>query len=140
MDFEQGLKNAMKRPRAALDDDAETPRFIETLPRKGYRFVGTVDGAERNRVAETSAPRKAVVWLGSLGTLVVIAVIAALLALNVRGWRDRLLVRAPTAQIQVLAVLPLANLSGDPEQDYFAATYEMKGMHQESIAAQLKIG
>jgi len=40
VDFEQGLNNAMKRLRAALDDDAETPRFIETLPRRGYRFLG----------------------------------------------------------------------------------------------------
>jgi DNA-binding winged helix-turn-helix (wHTH) protein len=37
VDFEQGLNNAMKRLRAALDDDAESPHFIETLPRHGYR-------------------------------------------------------------------------------------------------------
>jgi DNA-binding winged helix-turn-helix (wHTH) protein len=47
VDFEQGLNNAMKRLRAALDDNAETPRFIETLPRRGYRFIGTVNGAGR---------------------------------------------------------------------------------------------
>jgi DNA-binding winged helix-turn-helix (wHTH) protein len=47
VDFESGLNNAMKRLRAALDDHAENPRFIETLPRHGYRFVGSVDGAER---------------------------------------------------------------------------------------------
>jgi cholera toxin transcriptional activator len=46
VDFEQGLNNAMKRLRAALDDDAESPHFIETLPRHGYRFVGSVNGAE----------------------------------------------------------------------------------------------
>ena len=40
VDFEQGLNNAMKRLRVALDDDAESPRFIETVPRRGYRFVG----------------------------------------------------------------------------------------------------
>jgi DNA-binding winged helix-turn-helix (wHTH) protein len=38
------VNNAMKRLRAALDDNAETPRFIETLPRRGYRFIGTVNG------------------------------------------------------------------------------------------------
>ena len=47
VDFESGLNNAMKRLRAALDDDAESPHFIETLPRHGYRFVGSVNGAER---------------------------------------------------------------------------------------------
>ena len=45
VDFEQGLNNAMKRLRAALDDDADTPRFIETLPRRGYRFIGQVNGS-----------------------------------------------------------------------------------------------
>ena len=43
VDFEQGLNNAMKRLRAALDDDAESPHFIETLPRRGYRFIGAVE-------------------------------------------------------------------------------------------------
>jgi hypothetical protein len=47
VDFEQGLNNAMKRLRAALDDSAESPHFIETLPRHGYRFVGSVNGPER---------------------------------------------------------------------------------------------
>jgi len=45
VDFEQGLNNAMKRLRAALDDKAEAPRFIETLPRHGYRFIGAVNRA-----------------------------------------------------------------------------------------------
>src|SRR5207237_8315883 len=39
---------------------------------------------------------------------------------NVLGWRDRLFMRSPKPQIQALAVLPLTNLSGDPEQEYFA--------------------
>ena len=41
VDFEQGLNNAMKRLRAALDDDAESPQFIETLPRRGYRLMAS---------------------------------------------------------------------------------------------------
>jgi DNA-binding winged helix-turn-helix (wHTH) protein/Tol biopolymer transport system component len=45
VDFEQGLNNAVKRLRAALDDDAESPHFIETLPRLGYRFIGSVNGS-----------------------------------------------------------------------------------------------
>src|SRR5438094_6146698 len=74
VDFDHGINNAIKRLREALGDTAETPRYIETLPRHGYRFVGTV-----NAVSELSA-----------GT------------------------------IRSLAVLPLENLSGDPEQEYFA--------------------
>src|SRR4029077_5443147 len=45
---------------------------------------------------------------------------ALLLGLNVRGWRDRVFMRSPKPQIQALAVLPLTNLSADPEQEYFA--------------------
>ena len=52
VDFEQGLNNAMKRLRAALDDDAESPHFIETLPRHGYRFIGSVNGSEKRHAAE----------------------------------------------------------------------------------------
>jgi TolB-like protein/DNA-binding winged helix-turn-helix (wHTH) protein len=122
VDFEQGLNNAMNRLRAALDDDAESPHFIETLPRHGYRFIGLVngsgeapaEGAKRARSAE------ALIRLAALGALALLAVVSVLMALNVRGWRNRLFMRSPKPQIQALAVLPLTNLSGDPEQEYFA--------------------
>ncbi len=122
VDFEQGLNNAMKRLRAALDDDAESPHFIETLPRHGYRFVGSVNGSERTRAAEamTTHGTGALIRLPALGALAILAVAAVLVGLNVRGWRDRLFMRSPKPQIQALAVLPLTNLSGDPEQEYFA--------------------
>ncbi len=42
VDFEHGLNTAVKKLRQALDDSADTPRFVETLPRRGYRFVGTL--------------------------------------------------------------------------------------------------
>src|SRR5436309_2423491 len=42
VDFEQGLYNAIKRLREALGDSPETPSYIETLPRRGYRFCGTL--------------------------------------------------------------------------------------------------
>jgi DNA-binding winged helix-turn-helix (wHTH) protein/Tol biopolymer transport system component len=56
VDFEQGLNNAMKRLRAALDDDAETPRFIETLPRRGYRFIGAVNNNGHTLAADAGTP------------------------------------------------------------------------------------
>src|ERR1700758_3606502 len=40
VDFDQGLNNAVKRLREALNDSSETPHFIETIPRRGYRFIG----------------------------------------------------------------------------------------------------
>lgn len=67
VDFEQGLNNAMKRLRAALDDDAESPHFIETLPRRGYRFIAPVESAgignlpveALNEVVPKHAPKRA---------------------------------------------------------------------------------
>jgi TolB-like protein/DNA-binding winged helix-turn-helix (wHTH) protein/Tfp pilus assembly protein PilF len=133
VDFEQGLNNAMNRLRAALDDDAESPHFIETVPRRGYRFIGAVHGGPRNR-AEPTAQTEAQLDAGkkparhsrigtrlaAVGLLGLTVAVAVLLGLNVRGWRDRVFMRSPKPQIQALAVLPLTNLSGDPEQEYFA--------------------
>src|SRR2546425_13308653 len=43
VDFDHGLNNAINRLREALNDSAEAPRFIETLPRRGYRFISQVE-------------------------------------------------------------------------------------------------
>src|SRR5579863_8009276 len=43
VDFDHSLHNAIARLREALSDSATAPRFVETLPRRGYRFIGTVD-------------------------------------------------------------------------------------------------
>jgi TolB-like protein/DNA-binding winged helix-turn-helix (wHTH) protein len=122
VDFEQGLNGAMKRLRAALDDDAESPHFIETLPRHGYRFIGSVSGSGQAPVEEAKTTHKAgaFIRLALLGALVLLAVAGLLVGLNIRGWRDRLFPGPRGRQIQALAVLPLMNLSGDPEQEYFA--------------------
>ncbi len=56
VDFEQGLNAAIKRLRAALDDEADNPSFIETLPRRGYRFIATVEEIIRpSRLAQAPA-------------------------------------------------------------------------------------
>src|ERR1700758_5312181 len=47
VDFDHGINNAIKRLREALGDTAETPRFIETLPRRGYRFLSVVSPPSR---------------------------------------------------------------------------------------------
>ena len=122
VDFEQGLNNAMKRLRAALNDDAESPHFIETLPRYGYRFIGSVNGSGQAPAAQTKKTGRPgpVVRFSGFGALGVIAVAAALVGLNVNGWRSRIFATPPKPNIQAIAVLPLTNLSGDPEQEYFA--------------------
>ncbi len=85
VDFDVGINNAIRRLREALEDSAETPRFIETLSRRGYRFIGTT----------SASPRK----------------------------------------FESLAVLPLENLSRDPEQEYFA-----EGLTEALITTLAKIG
>jgi TolB-like protein/Tfp pilus assembly protein PilF len=57
VDFEHALNAAVKRLRAALGDDAENPRFVETLPRRGYRFIARLDTLEN--VAVITAPAQA---------------------------------------------------------------------------------
>jgi adenylate cyclase len=52
VDFDHGINNAIKRLREALGDTAETPRYVETLPRRGYRFIGSI-----NSVAEPEGIR-----------------------------------------------------------------------------------
>ena len=57
VDFEHSLNAAIKRLLAALGDDADKPSFIETVPRRGYRFVGSVPGARAVTAAPPSAPQ-----------------------------------------------------------------------------------
>jgi DNA-binding winged helix-turn-helix (wHTH) protein len=102
VDFDHGLYNAIKRLRESLGDTAETPRFIETLPRRGYRFIGLVDGAPHSQelsspswptgaiAPPTSRLRQALnrVALAATGLLLVGALS---ITLNVGGLRDRLM-------------------------------------------------
>lgn len=59
VDAEAGLNTAIAKLREALGDDAEAPRFIETLPKRGYRFIGTLEETPGARLAETVAARPA---------------------------------------------------------------------------------
>src|ERR671929_880778 len=57
VDFEHSLNAAVKRLRAALGDDADNPRFVETLPRRGYRFIAPVVAEEDGPATRTAATR-----------------------------------------------------------------------------------
>src|SRR5688572_4488167 len=59
-EFDQGLNTAVKKVRQALGDSADNPRFIETVPRKGYRFIAPVEAPESG--VEVSAPRSRARW------------------------------------------------------------------------------
>ncbi len=117
VDFEHSLNAAIKRLRAALGDSADSPRFVETLARRGYRFIAPLAQPADNApppAAQSSkpAPRP---WFVPLlaGFLLIVAIALGF------GLRETLRGRSVANPIRSLAVLPLANLSGDPDQDYF---------------------
>ncbi len=111
VDFEHGLNTAVKRLREALGDSAENPRYIETLPRHGYRLMVAVEKPEPAILEVSHRWRN--IWLA------ISAVLVAAIAAGV-VWQQRLLDRLHPVKIESLAVLPLENLSGNPEEEYFA--------------------
>jgi TolB-like protein/DNA-binding winged helix-turn-helix (wHTH) protein/Tfp pilus assembly protein PilF len=124
VDFDVGVNSAIRKLREALDDSAENPRFVETLPRRGYRFIAPVKPARADQIPEpvtpgnaTSGSRVQQRWIA--GGLLLAAMIVVLALVYQRGWWVRLRAGAAPGQIRSLAVLPFENLTGDPAQDYF---------------------
>ena len=62
VDFEHSLNAAIKRLRAALGDDAKAPRYIETLPRRGYRWIASKMPLIEEQVAHSAGGRIQIVW------------------------------------------------------------------------------
>lgn len=111
VDFEHGLNVAVRRLRESLGDDAETSRFIETLPRRGYRFMAPVETSERRATVGPRARRK-LVAATALGVLAAAAFGARLVSRHRR--------EVSMAPLRSIAVLPLQSLSEDPTQQWFA--------------------
>jgi TolB-like protein/DNA-binding winged helix-turn-helix (wHTH) protein len=153
VDTEHGINTAIRKIRTALGEKIEHPRFIQTLSGKGYRFVPETLNTNRNGTAaaaeKVSLPTEALNpphpeaiqtktdellrsrWVGAAMGLLLVA--AATVALNVTGLHDRVFARNQIGPIHSIAVLPLANLSGDASQEYFA-----DGMTDELITALAK--
>ena len=147
VDFDHGLNKAIGKIREALGDSSENPRFIETVARRGYRFLADVavvraerpatvatdlaplrDTGLHGRADASKSPRRptARAWgLFGFGLALVLAVSLSWV-LYPRSH--------PSPAIRSLAVLPLENLSGDPAQDYFA-----EGMTDELITRLAQI-
>ena len=135
VDFDHGLNKAINKIREALGDSAESPRFVETVSRRGYRFLAEVKDSEvpvRNpelgvqtqpqvapdhpyppdEVAEIKNPSLSRAWKISVLLLLLAAAVLAIRKLH--SWNR------PAPAIRSLAVLPFESLSNDASQDYFA--------------------
>jgi TolB-like protein/DNA-binding winged helix-turn-helix (wHTH) protein/Flp pilus assembly protein TadD len=137
VDFDHGLNKAINKVREALSDSAENPRFIETVARRGYRFLAEVQVADAGPVrrsehaaqppaerevsdrpalaAKVAIPKRVEASRAWMVSGFVLILLLALLA----TWKLPSLYRPPTV-IRSLAVLPLESLSNDASQDYFA--------------------
>ena len=138
VDFDHGLNKAINKLREALGDSAESPRFVETVARRGYRFLAEAKTAEVVPVrgsglatqshpapdaphlppeiaGNSTVPRHrlpSIAWKSSV--LVLLLLTASLAAWKVHPWNRS------SPVIRSLAVLPLESLSNDPSQDFFA--------------------
>jgi TolB-like protein/DNA-binding winged helix-turn-helix (wHTH) protein/tetratricopeptide (TPR) repeat protein len=158
VDTEHGINTAIRKIRNVLCDDPEQPRFVQTVTRKGYRFIAPInvipqEGGNGNHSATDLLPpdttqaqadppvssplaqshhrASGLVRKAALVLVGAIGVGAVLGGLNVRGVRQRLFAHTPRQggpQIRSLAVLPIENLSGDLSQDFLA-----DGMTEELI-------
>jgi eukaryotic-like serine/threonine-protein kinase len=107
VDFDNSLNTAINKLREALGDSAENPRFIETLPRRGYRFIAPVSGDQRKKLPSPTAAW----WVGA-GVAVIVVVVAAV---GVLQWRSRQARRLTDRDTIVLA--DFTNTIGDPVFD-----------------------
>jgi len=151
VDFDHSLNISINKLRDALGDSAANPRFIETLPRKGYRFLGAVSVEEvsENRTPSTAAPvitpviadvavpsstgvtsqqvsspKRSRLWFG-VAALVLVAVAIG----SYFWWKQETATKGIKTGRVMLAVLPFEDLTGDKGNDFFVA-----GLHDELIA------
>ena len=138
VDFDHGLNKAINKIRDALGDSAESPRFLETVSRRGYRFLaevkdvdaGTVpiatpeteglSGAQESDVAKATSQPVTLKRLAPTLTWRRFGVVLAGGLVILAAWAFYLRNRPSSSLIRSLAVLPLESLSGDASQDYFA--------------------
>jgi DNA-binding winged helix-turn-helix (wHTH) protein len=112
VDFDNGLNTAINKIREALGDSAESPRLVETLPRRGYRFIAPVQAlpAEETHVqpVHSWSVRKEIGWLGVAAVVLVLAALGGYFYFH----------RAPAlTEKDSIVLADFANATGDPVFD-----------------------
>ena len=125
---DERLTHVIAELRSALDDDRGHPKFIETVPKRGYRLIGQVRPLTTSKPEKRAFQRRVLITGAAL-------LIAVLVGISTSGIKDPLFGGAEPARITSIAVLPLKNMTGDPEQEYFA-----DGMTEALITELSKIG
>ncbi len=146
LDTEHGINTAVRKIRSVLRDDPDSPRFVQTVTGKGYRFIAptsviapppSTENAQRTESNTSESTHKhegqtpnvlpgaphrvgVVVRIATVVLAGAIGIVVMLVGFNVRGLRQRVFAHSGESRIHSLAVLPLENLSGDPAQEYFA--------------------
>jgi DNA-binding winged helix-turn-helix (wHTH) protein/TolB-like protein/Tfp pilus assembly protein PilF len=128
VDVDAGINTAIRKIRLALDDDSASPRYLETVVGKGYRFVGSIEVVD-----EVHAPPAAADPGARPGMRVKVALAATVLAgVVLLVWvaihRDMRAVSGDSAGRMLIAAVPMENLGGDPAQEFF-----VRGLSEEVI-------
>ena len=141
VDFDHSLHNAIARLREVLGDSAEMPRYIETLPRRGYRFIAPVETVEVVSPSRAGHPEEPGVTSAESkrppSRAMVAGGILAVFVIGTALWLARTTPRHISAapRLDSIAVLPLDNLSGDPSEEFFA-----DGMTDQLITDLAEVG
>jgi TolB-like protein/Tfp pilus assembly protein PilF len=139
VDFEHGLNTSIKELRGVLGDSAEIPRYIETLPRCGYRFIAPVKEVEAPRISAENgnkAREAGAVAPPTRRRAALVVILCSCVAIGLAAWlaRQHSYAKSAVPSIRSIAVLPMQNLSGDAAQEYFA-----DGMTEELITELSRI-
>ena len=123
---DDALTQAIIKLRKALGDDAQEPRYIETIPKRGYRLIAPVrndaDPSGAGPAPDPHAKKRQRASLLLVGLALALLVGLAVQQLKTRPWplAEDVHKKAPAASFPLVAVLPLANLSGDAKRDYLS--------------------
>src|SRR5262249_48594331 len=132
VDYDAGVNTAIRKLREGLGDSADNPRFVETLPRRGYRFIAPVDAAVEPLAP--SCPKAGRFRVVAVAGIVGLVALVVFVGLRLRGRWEKPSGFLAVGQIRSVAVLPLENLTGEAGQEYF-----VEGMHDALITELAQI-